>query len=116
MDNEYELNLPKSAKVIFGGIYENMDRYEEDILYIKLDSGFELDVGCYGSEKYNKWKDGDNTHPFTVIVIVDDGFYNWTNPIERIDIVDEKELVDKISELAFDYSIGGFKYEYYLIN
>lgn len=102
------ITLPESAKLHWGQISLNMDRIDEDIVYIVLDSKMIIDVGCYGAGKYN-----DSNHPFTLIVvdgrsdIEDVKILAWDNPHEVHEITSELVLAEKITELAQKYSIGG---------
>ena len=111
-----KINLPESAKLHWGYIFKGMERWEEDIVYLTLDSDIIIDVGCYGLGKYK-----DNRHPFTLCVLnkcedMEQTIIYWDNPIEIHHIIDEQDLVDKISELAYAYSKGGIKYPPPVIN
>lgn len=97
--NVYDLDIPSPGCIVYGELYKDMSIVdEEDLMYIRLNSGFAIDIGCK-----------NKILTATVIDERNGQTEGWKNPIQIIKCKAKWPGLFSISlkGLITEYSVGG---------
>lgn len=98
----YDLCISPNGTIVFGELYEGMPiTDEEDLMYIRLNSGFAIDVGCK-----------DEIFTVTVIDERDGQTEGWKNPFQiiRYNAKCPNLFAASLQNLIREYEVGGSRY------